>query len=305
MSADVWIPRLLPGAPDPVFNDDGAFHAGVYDQMPEDAYHADPVPGGSLSASGAKLLLPPSCPAMYAYRRDHPKTSAAFNYGTAAHKLVLGSGPPIDVIEADDWRTKAAQDKRKESLAAGNVPLLAREYAEVQAMAAAIERHPIAGALLDPARGKAEQSAFWIDEDTGIWRRLRFDFLPYAREVRRLIITDYKTCDKADADSIAKAVANYGYHIQAAQYLDGARALDLDEDPAFIFVFQEKQAPYLIHIIGLDDDDIEHGRDLCRLACEIWRDCTAADYWPGYSDYDITYISLPRWARRPTGDFLT
>ena len=74
-AADVWIPRLLPGAPDPAFTDDGAFCAGVYDGMDEDAYHADPVPGGSLSASGAKLLLPPSCPALYHYRRDHPKAA--------------------------------------------------------------------------------------------------------------------------------------------------------------------------------------------------------------------------------------
>ena len=41
---------------------------GVYDGLDEAAYHADPVPGGSLSASGAKLLLPPSCPALYADR---------------------------------------------------------------------------------------------------------------------------------------------------------------------------------------------------------------------------------------------
>ena len=35
------------------------FTAGVYD-IPEDLYHRDPVPGGSLSCSGAKKLLPPS-----------------------------------------------------------------------------------------------------------------------------------------------------------------------------------------------------------------------------------------------------
>lgn len=281
------------------------FRAGVYDGMPEDVYHGDPVPGGSLSASGMKLLLPPCCPAMYAYRRQHPKVSAAFDYGTAAHKFVLGTGPQIIVIDAPDWRTKAAQKARKDARAQGAVPMLTGEFSEVQAMAAAIREHPIASALLDPARGKAEQSAFWIDEDTGIWRRLRFDFLPYQHEVRRLIITDYKTCDKADADSVAKAVANYRYHVQAAQYTDGARALELDDDPQFLFVFQEKQAPYLVNVVGLEDEDIEDGRDLCRLACEMWRDCTGAGIWPGYSDDEITYITLPRWARRPVEDFLT
>ena len=56
------------------------YQPGVY-EMDEATYHQDPVPGGSLSASGAKLLLPPSCPALYAWRRDHPKVSAEFDFG--------------------------------------------------------------------------------------------------------------------------------------------------------------------------------------------------------------------------------
>src|SRR5579864_9290707 len=103
-------------------------------------------------------------------------------------------------------------------------------------MADAIRRHPLAGALLDPGRGSAEQSLFWADEDTGIWRRARLDGLPAPRPGRRLVIPDYKTAERADRDSIRKAVANYGYHIQAAQYTKGVRALGLDEDPAFVFV---------------------------------------------------------------------
>lgn len=279
---------------------------GVYDGMPEHVYHGDPVPGGSLSASGAKLLVPPSCPARYRHERLYgspPK--AAFEEGTAAHKLVLGTGPQLVIVDAPDWRSRAAREARDAARFEGHVPLLLADFARIEAMAAAIRAHPLASALLDPARGKAEQSAFWTDPDTGIWRRARFDFLPYPDEVRRLVIADYKTTPAADADSIAKAVANYRYHMQAAQYVDGARALGLGDEPCFLFVFQEKTPPYLIHVTGLDDGDIEHGRDLMRLACETWRDCTEAGYWPGYSDHDITYVTLPRWARRPVKDFLT
>jgi hypothetical protein len=70
---------------------------GVYD-LPADVYHADPVPaelGGSLSSSGAKLLLPPSCPAIYQWARTHPTYSDAFDFGHAAHKKVLGAGAEI------------------------------------------------------------------------------------------------------------------------------------------------------------------------------------------------------------------
>ena len=178
-AADVWIPRLLPGAPDPDFTDDVAFRAGVYDGMPEDAYHADPVPGGSLSASGAKLLLPPSCPARYHYDRTFGRPpKAEFDYGTAAHKYVLGTGPEIVPVDAPDWRTNAAKEARDQARFEGKVPLLTGTLGPVMGMAAAIRRHPQAGALLDPERGMPEQSLFWIDEDTGIWRRARLDFPP-------------------------------------------------------------------------------------------------------------------------------
>lgn len=287
-------------SPDPVI----ITAPGVHDGMDEHAYHGDPVPGGSLSASGMKLLLPPSCPARYQYDRMYGQPpKAAFDFGTAAHKLVLGTGPRLVIVDAPDWRTKAAKEAREQAHLDGHVPLLLAEFGEIQAMAAALRAHPIAGALLDPARGKAEQSAFWQDEDTGVWRRCRYDFLPYQHEVRRMVIPDYKTTPSADAESVAKHMANYGYHVQAAQYTDGARALGLDEDPAFLFVFQEKTPPYLVHVAGLDDQAMEHGRELCALACEIWRDCTQSGYWPGYSDTEITYVSLPRWARRPVEDF--
>ena len=58
---------------------------GVY-TMDEADYHADPVPGGSLSCSGAKKLL--ACPARFAYDREHPPApTPAMELGTAAHKL--------------------------------------------------------------------------------------------------------------------------------------------------------------------------------------------------------------------------
>jgi hypothetical protein len=277
---------------------------GVYD-LTEAEYHADLVPGGSLSASGAKLLLPPSCPARYQHDRlygEPPKK--AFEHGTAAHALVLDAGPKLVIVNADDWRTKAAKEARDSARFEGRVPLLAADYARVEAMAIAIRGHPLADVLLDPQRGNAEQSLFWTDDDTGIWRRARLDYLPDPRHGRRMVIPDYKTCDRADRESVRKAVGNYGYHIQAAQYTGGVRALGLDDDPAFVFVFQEKTPPYLVNVVQLDDEAMAAGRDRMRLACEIFRDCTQAGYWPGYSDLsrDPDVISLPPWATRAMED---
>lgn len=279
--------------------------AGVYD-MPEDAYHADPVPGGSLSASGAKLLLPPSCPARYQYDRlygEPPKK--AFEHGAAAHSLVLGAGPELVIVDAPDWRTKAAKEARDSARFDGRIPLLPADYSQVQAMAAAIREHPLASALLDPDRGDAEQSLFWTDDETGIWRRARLDWLPAPRPGRRMVVPDYKTADRADRESIRKAVASYGYHLQAAQYTRGVTALGLDDDPAFVFIFQEKNPPYLVNVVQLDDDAMQAGRDRMRLACEMFRDCTESGIWPGYeSEFgELPVISLPPWVTRHADEF--
>lgn len=273
---------------------------GVY-EIPENVYHADPVPAGSLSASGAKKLLPPSCPARFAYDRDNPpQPSSAMELGTAAHKLVLGVGADLVLIDAENYKTKAAQLAEKEARAAGKVPLLPHQFAQAEAMAAAIRSHP-AGALFDPATGRPEQSLFWIDPLTGIWRRARLDWLPFAAASGcRMVIPDLKSCVSAEPGAIARAVTKFRYHVQAPFYCDAVTALGLDSDPEFLFVFIETAPPYLITIAHLVAEAMAAGRELIRIACERYRDCASSGIWPAYSANPnaIEPIRLPFWALR-------
>jgi len=277
---------------------------GLVDGMPDDVYHGDPVPSGSLSASGAKKLLPPSCPAKFRYEQDNPpEPKKTFEFGHAAHRLVLGRGVPIKVIPDDvadsrgGWTTTAAKALVAEARENGQTPLKPEEWDTVQAMAAAIKAHPVASRLFDPARGKAEQSAFWVDEASGIWRRARFDFLPHVVEGRRLIIPDYKTAVSAERDKFARAASDYGYHQQAAWYLDAIKALKGEEDAVFVFVVQEKTAPYLVNVIQLDHNAIAIGDLLNRRAINTYARCVAEDHWPGYSD-DVQLAQLPAYYER-------
>jgi hypothetical protein len=266
---------------------------GVFD-IPDAAYHADPVPGGSLSSSGARKLLPPSCPALFRYERDNPPAPRReFDFGHAAHKLVLGEGPELVVVDADDWRAKAAKEQRDAAHDDGLVPLLRHEHQQVVAMADALRRHPMAAALFLPGSGNPEQSLAWIDQPTGIWRRARLDWLPNTG-TSRLIVPDYKTCKSAAPDHLQRDIHNYGYHQQAAWYLDGIHALGLADDAAFVFVCQEKTPPYLVTVAQPDSVALRIGRHLNRQAIDIYRDCVATGHWPSYSD-DVALISLPGW----------
>lgn len=273
---------------------------GVY-EIAEDRYHADPVAERSLSASSARKLLPPSCPAKFRWQQLHgqpPKTE--FDFGSAAHKVVLGAGPEIVVIEADSWRTKAAKEERDEARANGQIPLLEDEFETVAAMARAIKEHPVASVLFDPDRGgRPEQSLFWQDETSDIWRRCRLDWLPAAGN-GRMIVADYKTCRGADLESISKAAMNYGYYMQGRWYLDAIEALEIDDNPAFVFVFQEKEPPHLVTVVELDHVALQIGARHNRRAIDIYAQCVETGEWPGYSN-DIELVRLPEWFERIEG----
>ncbi|MFJ4624289.1 PD-(D/E)XK nuclease-like domain-containing protein [Streptomyces sp. NPDC088812] len=274
---------------------------GIYD-MTNETYHSHRY---ALSSSGARMLLPPSCPALFRHAQDNPtETKKTFELGSAAHKLVLGEGPDLIRVDADKWTTTAVKAEVAAIRSDGNIPLKPAEYEQVQAMADALRRHPVASMLFDPARGKPEQSLFWRDRPTGVMRRARFDWLPDARS-GRLIIPDYKTCRSAEPAALARAVEDFGYHQQDDWYRAAARALDLaDDSAAFVFVCQEKTPPYLVTVVEMDAEARRIGAARNRRALEVFAECTESGVWPGYSN-EIAYLSLPTWAAiRDTEEYL-
>lgn len=275
--------------------------AGVYFDVPHAAYHADPVPGGSLSHSGARKLMPPSTPARFHYERQHPAASSdAMEYGSYAHSIVLGTGQDITVVDAGDWKSAKAQQARNAARAAGGVALLRKQHDLVLEMAAAIESDPRAMALLKPPGAAHEASLFWKDEPTGPMLRTRLDVLPKSAP-GRMLVADYKTADSADDEAFGKSAANYGYDTQAAWTLDAIRALNLADDAAFLFVVQEKKPPYLVNVVQLTESDLMIGRKRNRDAVNLYARCVREDRWPGYGP-GIAYVSLPAWYHRQHED---
>lgn len=259
---------------------------GVFTGLTDVTYHADRA---SLSSSGARKLLPPSCPAIFRAEQEEPRPQ--FDFGHAAHKLVLGVGQEIVSIDADDWRTKAAKDERDLAHTQGKIPLLRRDVNMAKLMAKRVLRHPQAAGLL--SEGDAEVSGYWHDPQTGIRLRYRADWLHPGRD--RIIAVDYKTSASAHPGYFGKASADYGYHMQAAWYLDGLAATGVSDNAAFLFIVQAKTPPYPVSVIELSPDDIERGRRLNRKAVDIFAECVANDHWPDYG-HGIHFVSQPSWA---------
>ncbi len=209
---------------------------------------------------------------------------------------MLGEGHDIVEIDYPNYLKADARAARDDAYAAGKVPLLPKEKAQVDAMEQAVREHPLAGPLFAPGTGMAERSIYWTDPDTGVRCRVRPDWLKQLPGLT--LCVDYKTIKSADPDTVSKAIRDHAYHQQDAFYTDGIWAALQPEDVRFIFVFQSKTAPYLITVRELADQDRDIGRARNERALRTYAECMATGIWPDWTGpvTDIPTISMPTWA---------
>lgn len=100
-----------------------------------------------------------------------------------------------------------------------------------------------------------------------------------------------------DADQISRTIHNFGYHVQAALYLDMWNALTGENRDSFIFLFQHEEEPHETAKVTLGPGAILQGREWYRNAVARWADCVTRDFWPSPWD-DIVTVELPRWAQQ-------
>lgn len=265
---------------------------GVFRDLPDVEYHGDPCPEGSLSQSGAKVLL--DCPARYQWQNAHPVEKSVYDFGHVVHRLILGAGAMPLIVDAPDWRTKAAQEARKQARADRLAPVLRGEFREALAMARKVREHPIASRILT---GESEMSAFARDPETRVMMRARFDHLSTLPSGRPVLV-DYKTTVTADPARFGRNAYEYGYDIQDSWYRLVAHESGLADDPAFVFILQEKEPPYLVSVVELDDGARDIGAERGRAARHLYVECMTSGIWPGYPER-VHSVSLPAYANAP------
>lgn len=267
---------------------------GIYPDVPDEVYHADPVEGGSLSSTGARRIL--HCPAKFRYEQDHPRPpKKEFDLGHAAHHLVLGVGPRLEVIDAFDFKTKAAREQRDAAYAAGAVPLLPDQMDQVEDMAAVLRAHKTAAGLLGGAL-HFELTLVWQDKQTGVMCRARIDCLTRAAN-GRILIVDYKTARSSEPRAIDRAMHDFGYHQQFEFYIAGAMELGIAADPLPMLIVQEKDPPYVVTVVVVSESALDIAAVKNRAALEQYAESTRTGHWPGYVD-DVVQATLPPYAEK-------
>lgn len=276
---------------------------GIYD-MPAAHYHADPCPTPSLNAGLITTLLDKSPAHAFA---EHPRLDGSKRFrptiasdnGSLAHSLLFEGVANMVEIEAENYRTKAAQEARDTAREAGKIPVLPAQVGTIKGMVASAKRvwgrcpqlndHP-------QAAGLGERSLFWTEQDddgNSYWFRIRPDW--HRLDGDRVICLDGKfTEGSAHPDQFARQIMRMDYHTRAAFYLRGfQKAFGLRGD--YYFMPVEAAQPHEGCVVGLDENYLWLGQQRVEQAINLWMKCMRTKRWPGYGD-DIHIVEAPAWA---------
>lgn len=172
----------------------------------------------SIDQSQLKQFL--KNPADWAYHRlnDDHKPTDAMKFGTAFHAYLLGTSDVVSLPEGESFRSKDNQKWRADQLEAGNIIVSYNDMQLLKRMKEGIEQTSLMPEYPDYMeiieQGTKEQCIEWKDRQTGLMLKAKPDLIPAGTDY----LVDLKTAQKADAESFAKEVINYSYHIQTVFY---------------------------------------------------------------------------------------
>lgn len=219
----------------------------------------------------------------------------ATKFGTVFHSWLLEDARdfvtiPTEVLSANGSKA-GGKWKEFEAANAGKTLLKAHEVLILKSMRAEIEEHEMANRILFDIRprGNNEIAVQFTCGHTGIQRRCLIDAL------RDSVIADVKTTDDAGPKAFSRKAFDFGYHRQAAWYIDAVKALTGDTLP-FVFIVCQKSEPYTVNVYRLDDDYIALGRDENESDLRRFSEARRLNVWREESHGQILELKAPKWA---------
>lgn len=252
------------------------------------------------AASASRLsFLKKKSPAHLRYELDHPTTSDAMRLGSAIHCLLLEPDRfESDFVQRPKFDLRKTADKlaleQFEAEHKDRTILSLDDYQTAQICAAALFRHEDVATIVAQA-DSYELTGIWTDFETGLNCKLRADIVCPSLSM----LADLKSTRDASPDAFMRSILNFGYHRQAAWYLEGIAALGQPTE-SFVFIAFEKEPPYGVAVYRLEDEALEIGRRENRDLLRRYAECVIHDYWPSYPT-GIQSITLPPWILRQEG----
>lgn len=195
--------------------------------------------------------------------------------------------PSPDTITAIDWWDKFALDNE------GKTIVEVDQYDSAWRQAASLHKVKAVRELV--GKGKPEVSEYFIDPVTGLYCKIRPDYVtPFSSGD---VLLDAKTVGDASSAGFSRQVGQQDYHVQDGFYTHGHKLGTGRPVLAFLFAAVETTWPYLAKVHELDEAAKAEGERVMRkdLAGIARRNETGV--W--HDDYDaVETTALPAWAFR-------
>jgi len=219
--------------------------------------------------------------------RDDSNTA---DIGTYAHAMLLEGGhAALCVVEADDWRTKAAKEARDSAHAAGLLPILAHKVGEVETMTG-VAKDYLAGTELAGIFAFADAETTLVWENNGVLCKARPDLLSADR---RISLSYKTTAGSAQPDAWIRTQLP-GYDMGVVFYEQGIKATCKVESTRVVTLVQEQKIPYSCSLIGLSPTWQAMAASKLARAMMIWSRCLLDGKFPAYP-VQICYAEPKPW----------
>lgn len=264
-------------------------HALAYLMERNNRVESEPHRFGRLSHT--RILTPELCRTI-----EHPA-----QYETGKRLVIEKDGVKQSIPECRpwNWNAKACKAWREARRKEGLEPISAADNERLKRMCDAVYSHPGAAGLLTSLKSR-EVTCFSKMKagDSEVLCKIRADIVP------RDCLADYKTTVDASPAAFQKAIAEYGYHRQAALYrfvwnqCHAAKETTRARRQEFFFIAQEKTAPFAVAVYRMTGEafDVALEEIRLRLANVITAITTPAPQL-GAAAYgvDSIEINLPDW----------
>lgn len=223
-------------------------------------------------------------PMHFQYSINNPTApTPALLFGQAAHKYILEHSIFFDefaVYPVVDKRTKTGREmiQRFEESNTEKTWIDHNMFDTIVQMRDALMSVPEIAEILN-GDIRTEVPFYWTDDETGEICKCKADIVGmYHGEPA---VFDYKTTLSCDDGAFERDARKYGYAFQTGFYTSGINKCTFEKH-RFVFIAQEKEAPYAARIYECDDSFVNAGTRKFRKLLNEYHRCKTENDWRGY-----------------------
>lgn len=249
------------------------------------------------AVSRSDLVAIKSCPHKWLFTEEKKET-ASMNWGNIIDRLLLGGESSIVIVPETyvatdgkskpwNWNSNTCKAWRDEH--EGQLTCDAATLGKARRAVNQIKSNPYIAPVLDRAAHQVWVSAVWVDDNGAEFPvKCLIDIVP----LRIPALADLKTTQSIELRQYSRTIFNFGYHVQAALYLDLFNAaMNKEERTQFLHIAQESVEPYEVGRRYLSYDWIALGRAEYREALKLYARCIKSGVWPSYDDLENPSIA--------------